>query len=174
MDTERMYNNIMTKFKFGGLAENPDIYLDETVMRMCYTHRRLFAQLAMQLLVENKEDKALKVLQRAEQAIPANVVPHNFQSGSLDLAKSWLGVGRKNECGKLLDAIGQNAKEYLEWYLSLNTNRLMQSARQCMYNLYLLDEISGVYARYDEKKTDEYHKELEYYMKQCMARGINM
>ncbi len=174
MDTERMYNNIMTKFKFGGLAENPDIYLDETVMRMCYTHRRLFAQLAMQLLVENKEDKALKVLQRAEQAIPANVVPHNFQSGSLDLAKSWLGVGRKNECGKLLDAIGQNAKEYLEWYLSLNTNRLMQSARQCMYNLYLLDEISGVYARYDEKKADEYHKELEYYMKQCMARGINM
>ena len=51
MDTERMYDNLMNKFRFGGL-DNPDIYLDETVLRMCYTHRRLFATLAMQLMRE--------------------------------------------------------------------------------------------------------------------------
>ncbi|MCR4995231.1 MAG: DUF2723 domain-containing protein, partial [Bacteroidales bacterium] len=39
VDTERMYDNMMNRFKFGGI-DNPDIYLDETVLRMCYTHRR--------------------------------------------------------------------------------------------------------------------------------------
>ena len=63
--------NMMNKFKYGGLKENPDIYLDETVIRMCYTHRRLFNQLAQQLLKEGQKDKALKVLQRAEEEIPA-------------------------------------------------------------------------------------------------------
>ena len=60
MDSERMYDNMMNKFKYGGLKENPDIYLDETVVRMCYTHRRLFALLVQQLLAEGKQDKAAK------------------------------------------------------------------------------------------------------------------
>ena len=33
LDTEKMYDNLMNKFRFGGIS-NPDIYLDETVMRM--------------------------------------------------------------------------------------------------------------------------------------------
>ena len=51
----------MNKFKFGGI-NNPDIYIDETVMRMCQTHRRMFIQLATQLIKEGKKDKALKAL----------------------------------------------------------------------------------------------------------------
>lgn len=174
VDTERMYTNIMTKFKFGGLAENPDIYLDETVMRMCYTHRRLFAQLASQLLAEGKDDKALKVLQRAEQVIPGTVVPHNFQSGSLDLAQAWLRVGNDKECARLLDIIGQNAKEYLEWYLSQNIEHLLASERQIMYNLYLLQEISETYGRFDMTKSDAYHTVLQKYRERCSMRGIDM
>ena len=42
IDTEKMYNNLMNRYKWGGL-EKPGLYLDETVMRMCYTHRQLFA-----------------------------------------------------------------------------------------------------------------------------------
>ena len=36
-----MYDNLMNKFKFGGI-DKPGIYIDENVMRMCYTHRRIF------------------------------------------------------------------------------------------------------------------------------------
>ena len=69
-DTERVYTNLMTRFKFGGL-DKKGIYLDETVMRMCYTHRRLFAQLALNLIQEGKKDKAAKALAYAEKVIPA-------------------------------------------------------------------------------------------------------
>ena len=98
LDSEKTYDNLMNKFKFGGL-DNPDIYLDETVMRMCYTHRRIFGQLGQQLLREGKKDKALKLMEKAEKAIPAYNVPHGWQGRSLDLARTWLALG-KNQKGE--------------------------------------------------------------------------
>ena len=47
IDSEKMYDNLMNKFKFGGI-DKPGIYIDENVMRMCYTHRRIFTQLVGQ------------------------------------------------------------------------------------------------------------------------------
>ena len=49
----------MNKFKFGGI-NNPDIYIDETVMRMCQTHRRMFIQLATQLIKEGKKRQGVE------------------------------------------------------------------------------------------------------------------
>ena len=41
IDSEKMYDNLMNKFKFGGI-DKPGIYIDENAMRMCYSHRRIF------------------------------------------------------------------------------------------------------------------------------------
>ena len=65
MDTDKMYENIMTRFAFGGV-DNPNIYLDETVARMCYTHRRMIAQLATRLLEEGGGDKVARLIAYAE------------------------------------------------------------------------------------------------------------
>lgn len=59
INSEKMYDNLMNKFKFGGINK-AGIYIDENTMRMCYTHRRIFTQLITQLLKEGKKDKALK------------------------------------------------------------------------------------------------------------------
>ena len=56
-DTDKTYNNMMFRYRYGGL-DKPGLYIDETVMRMCYTHRRLFGQLALHLIAEQKNDKA--------------------------------------------------------------------------------------------------------------------
>ena len=175
VDTGRMYDNMMNKFKYGGLKEYPDIYLDETVMRMCYTHRRLFAELATELMHEGQKEKALKVVQRAEEEIPASVVPHTqLLGGSIDLAQTWIQLGHPAEGGKILDAMGQNAKEYLEWYLSLDTRRLLQSSRDCMMQISILYRIAQTYAPIDPKKAEEYRKAMEGYAARCHERGINM
>jgi hypothetical protein len=39
-DVDKTYEAVTKHFKFGGVSK-PGIYLDETVMRMCCTHRRL-------------------------------------------------------------------------------------------------------------------------------------
>ena len=65
----------MNRFKNGGL-EKPGLYLDETIMRMCYNHRRLYAQLALELCQEEKMDKAAKVLAKMEKDIPEYKYQH--------------------------------------------------------------------------------------------------
>ena len=175
IDSERMYNNMMNKFKYGGLKENADIYLDETVIRMCYTHRRLFNQLAQQLLKEGQKDKALKVLQRAEEEIPGSIVPHEaFYGHSLELADAWLALGHKAEAEKLLNAVGQNAREYIEWYLSLNTQRLLQSSRECLMQIYILNDIAKTWEPIDKKKAETYRMEVNNYASRCHQRGMSL
>ncbi len=55
----------MTRFKFGNLKQK-GLYIDETTMRMCYTHRRLLAQTALQLIAEGKKQKAINILKKAD------------------------------------------------------------------------------------------------------------
>lgn len=86
IDSEKMYDNLMNKFKFGGI-DNPDIYLDETVLRMCDTHRRLFVQLASQLIKEGKKDKALKVLDYCERLFQVQLYVTTIYTAVL---KKWL------------------------------------------------------------------------------------
>ncbi|MCM1108213.1 MAG: DUF2723 domain-containing protein [Clostridium sp.] len=173
VDTGRMYDNLMNRFKFGGL-DTPGIYLDETVMRMCYTHRRLFAQLVAELLREGKTDKALKALAYAEQMIPESSVPHNYQSGSLTLARSWFMLNKIAEGSKIYDAVARNSMEYLDWYLSLSDKRFFNSSDDCMYHLYLLSDIAQAYDKIDPKKAEEYTKILNDYEQRCYSRGMRM
>ena len=96
IDSEKMYDNLMNKFKFGGI-DKPGIYIDENTMRMCYTHRRIFAQLITQLMKEGKKDKALAALEYAEKMIPAFNVPYDVQNGALEMAEAYYQLGNNTK-----------------------------------------------------------------------------
>lgn len=152
IDSEKMYDNLMHKFKFGGI-DNPNVYLDETVTRMCYTHRRLFSLMINQLLKEGKKDKALKALNYVEKVIPASTVAHDYQCGSLDLAKAYIALGQKKKGEAILNALAAKSVQYAVWYLSLSNERLQMSAQDCLYHLYLLDEFNKTFRQFDSKST---------------------
>ena len=120
-DTEKTYNNVMFRYKYGGLSRGT-FSLDETVMRMYYTHRRLFADLALRPLPSTKMTKALKVLQKSEKKIPDYKVPMNYMSGGNDIARAYAlraeGKGRSNH-----QCYGRTANS-MSWYLALNGSRL--------------------------------------------------
>lgn len=137
IDSEKMYTNLMTKFKFGGI-ESKNVYLDETVLRMCASHRRMFSLLINQLLREGKNDKALKALEYCEKVLPASQVPHAHQCGSIELAKAWLILGKKKEGNEILEQIAKAAGQYCSYYLSLDLNRLASSSFQ--YYLSVMNE----------------------------------
>jgi hypothetical protein len=73
VDSETMYENLMNRFEFGGMS-TPGIYIDETITRMGYTHRRLYTMLANQLIREGKRDKALAVLNKCDEEFPASIL----------------------------------------------------------------------------------------------------
>ena len=162
MDTERMYDNLMNKFRFGGL-DNPDIYLDETVLRMCYTHRRLFATLAMQLMREGKEEKALEVVRYAKEVIPAETVSHNYMSGSMDLARVWLMHGEKQEAEGIVTDIATNACEYLDWYATLKPRVQQSCAQDILYNVYQLSNAVEILESAESANLKEMEEKLQAY-----------
>ena len=162
IDSEKMYDNLMNKFKFGGIS-NPDIYLDETVLRMCYTHRRIFAQLGMQLVREGKKEQARNLLLKAEKEIPAVTVRHNWHGGSPEIARTWLALGQKQKAEEILDQLGQNASEYLDWYMNLPLRYVKISASDIRYYFYQLQEVQELMSTVDPKKAEQYGKAIERY-----------
>ncbi len=164
IDTERMYDNLMRRFRYGGL-DNPGIYLDETVMRMCYTHRRMFAQLGMELLREGKREKALRLMQKAEKAVPSATVPHCWQSGSLDIARVWASLHKAGKAEKIALKVADNCCEYLEWYLQLPARYSGGTLHDFSYYLYQLREAVDVLYAASSEKGDEYGMRLLEYQR---------
>ena len=141
LDSEKMYDNLMNKFKFGGI-DNPDIYLDETVMRMCYSHRRIFSLLAKQLVQEGKNEKALAVLDRVTETIPAITVPYDYASGAMDIAASYVQLGKMDKALPILTDMGDRAGEYLDWYLSGTDKQLRSNVNSCQWELMVLNDVA--------------------------------
>ena len=160
IDSEKMYDNLMNKYKFGGI-ENPDVYLDENVRRMCFTHRRMFAQVIGQLLKEGKKDKAVKALEYCEKVIPTTTIPSDYQSGSKDLAQAWFAVGNKEKGAAILDDMANNSLEYITWYLSMSNKRLALSVHECQYYFGLLYDITKIMEMNGLKQAKDYSDKFE-------------
>ena len=156
-DTEKTYNNVMNRFKFGGL-DKKGLYIDETIMRMCYTHRNLFAQLALALIQEGKNDKALKVLRKAEKSIPEYNVPNTFVSGSADLARAYAIIGCKADAARILRQVWNNAKQYADYYVSQEGSRFDMCQTDVMRQLYYMQGISDIAQLVDTKMANEWLK----------------
>ena len=139
-DTKRTYDRMMHKFRFGGL-DTPGIYLDETVMRMCWTHRRAFVNLAMNLVNEGDDKKAAKVLAYLDKNIPEYNVPVNYQSGSLDEARVYAHLGQKQKAMDMFKKLFDNSYQYAAWYCSLEDMRFLSAQRDALLHFYIMNQI---------------------------------
>lgn len=155
IDSEKMYDNLMNKFKFGGI-DKPGIYIDENAMRMCYTHRRTFAQLITQLMKEGKKAKALAALEYAEKMIPAFNVPYDVQNGALEMAEAYYQLGNNTKADQIIDELANKSVEYLTWYLSLDDNHLLMSQREFIMYLSALDMEVKMMEKYKSKLAGNY------------------
>ena len=169
-DTEKTYNNVMKKFKFGGV-DKPGIYLDETVMRMCYTHRRLLSLLAMNLVREGKNKQAMEVLDKSEKMLPSYNIPHDYQSGSMDLARAYALTGQNKKAQELIDQLWRKSAEYMLWYCSLDGQRFESSQQDCILHLYVLNQVLDLQSAVDEKKAEEKDKQFQAINKIYTAKG---
>ena len=146
LDSEKMYDNLMHKFKFGGIDKD-GVYLDETIQRMAQTHRRMFSQVANQLIKEGKNEKALKALDYCQQVIPSKNVPHDYVWGSADITDAYIKLGEYAKAEAILEDMANKAVEYITWYLSLDDERLALSYENCVRNFYILDDINKSFGR---------------------------
>ncbi|MCH5177353.1 MAG: DUF2723 domain-containing protein [Prevotellaceae bacterium] len=159
VDTDKMYDNMMNKFRYGNLSQ-PGLYIDETSMRMCYTHRKWFALLAEALVKEGKMQKAIEVLDRCEKEIPSYNVPHCFESGSFFLAEYYIEGGKYQKAVAILEDLEKRSAEYATWYNQLSDNRFAAVLFDNTQHIKILASIAQMYD--DMSKADKKHgKEME-------------
>ena len=117
IDPVVMYDNMMNKFKWGN-AGDPSVYLDENNRRMFSNFRRLFGNLGKELLAAGDTLKAVEVVRRGLEIVPAAKLPNDFLS--VGLAEVLIRSGQKEEGNKLIGDIINYSKEYLEYSISLD------------------------------------------------------
>ncbi|MBQ3926701.1 MAG: DUF2723 domain-containing protein [Bacteroidaceae bacterium] len=163
IDTEKAYDNMMNKYHYGNLKQR-DLYIDETTMRMCYTHRRWFANLITNLVKEGDYDKALKALEKCETEIPSYNVPHSVDGSSLDLADAYIACNQPEKAVVILEQVEKRLREYVNWYLALSNTYFANSTRDCHRFIYILASIQETYNKLSTskaKKASEYGKKAQ-------------
>jgi hypothetical protein len=169
-DTDKVYKNMMTRFKYGGLKEK-GLYLDETVTRMCFTHRRLFGQLISHLISEGKTDQAKKALAYCEQEIPPYNVPLTYMSGAHDLAKAYAMLGMQAKAKEYVSAVYENARQYAAYYSSFTGSTLQGYQNEAMMQFYIMNNCIDVADMVDPSLADKFYKQLENLTKIYQANG---
>ncbi len=114
--TDIMYKNLVEKFHWGNMND-PDVYLDETNLRMTMNFRNNFSRLAAALLTEGKRDQAKKVLDRCLEVMPDNTVPYNYFV--LPIANLYYELGDKQKANEILSRLKKLTGDELAYYKTL-------------------------------------------------------
>ena len=167
VNTEKAYDNMMNKFKWGGLEENPNIYLDETSRRMISTFRIYFNQLIEALINDGDHEKALAALDKATTVMPGSAVAYG--NDGIMFARAYHYLGKTEKAASLTNEIEDRIKANLDWYDRLSPKLLSNSMIDVLYNIQSLLTLNAVYLEYDNEKYLENSEELlnraqSYYM----------
>lgn len=153
IDTKLMYQNMMQRFKYGNM-NRPGIYVDETVGRMCQTHRRMFVMLADNLNREGKHAEALKVLRKSKEVLPAANIPYGDDDSGV--AGVWLNAGDKREAARVAKAVLDYDLQYLTYINSLGTDRINTYGRTTYYLVASILDATQTLIATGDRQTDAY------------------
>jgi hypothetical protein len=141
IDTEILYNNLINKFVWGGIA-NPKVYLDENNMRMLSNFRNNFARLSEALVKENKIDSAKVVLNKCLEVMPINRIPLNYWA--LPLIEQFYSVKLTDTANSLVEKLFTSTDEELKYYFRLRGNLAEGIDYEKRVNMQVLNELVRV------------------------------
>lgn len=122
INTEVMYNNIMTKFKWGGM-ELHGIFLDDVFIRSCALNiRQRTGSLANALIDEGKKDKAIKVLDKCMEVTPQENVPYDVTMYAITMA--YYQAGAMDKANALAKKLFDNYETNINYYYSFDRKEL--------------------------------------------------
>jgi len=138
VSTERMYENMMTKFRYGGL-ENPGLYLDENNLRFVTNLRLNFSRLADKLQADGEREKSLAVLDKCMEMCANDNTPMDVTL--LSVVELFYKLGEAEKGNELSNKIFENYESELGYLLSLSqeyqskATRDIQQSQAIMQNL---------------------------------------
>jgi len=159
-NTNKMYENLMNKFKFGG-ANLGGVYFDEENRRHLLTIRSTYAEAAGNLADQNRKPEAINILNKAEAGInPSNLpyaMPSRFNShnqSALIYLEAAYKAGDQKLAQKLSTAIKKDLDDQKKYYDYLRTDKedMFQSlATEAQVNDIIQQVFDAVQQKYGQK-----------------------
>jgi hypothetical protein len=181
INVDAMYNNMMKRFKWGGLDEN-EVYMDENNTRMAQTFRMQFVTLANEYLrmkdeYEKKgnsskalemQKKAQEVLLRELQVLPERNLPYTNEpyDYNLYLVTSMYDAGLYKEANELALRLANIMDGDMEYCLSLSGKDKSAMMRDVYRKTDMLQRIidEAKKAKQDTKALEGIFKKYEGYV----------
>ena len=149
--------------------DKPGVYLDETTMRMVKGYRvGVFASLANALILEGKNDKALAVLDKSMEVLPAENVPLDYSA--LGIGDMYYQIGEKEKAEQVFEGILDYSFRSLNWFYRLKPGQLASVMSTVEHNLAVIQEILRISAQHNPEFTQKYVEEFDNYR---MAYGAS-
>jgi hypothetical protein len=162
INTEKMYDNVMNKFKWGGV-DKYDVYLDETAMTQCKGQRQnLFAPLARALMAEGKNDKALNVINKCIEVFPERNVP--FDLSIAEMAIIYFELGETGKAKEIASKVIDYSLKTLDWMYRLKPSEKEAFTRDIYFNMSVISTILNISQRYDSEFRKPYNERFEYFL----------
>ncbi len=151
IDTDILYQNIMTKFKWGNINKK-GLYLDEGIKRMCLNLRNNFLSLSNKLIEQNQADKAIEVLDKSRELLPNEVISYDYIA--LLMAENYLKLGKREIAMNMMEEIHIRLTQELDYYNSIKPSSLSEFVRSGRRNEALLEEMKRIAEFYDKKEIE--------------------
>ncbi len=127
VDVERLYDNIMNRFRYGGLSR-PGLYVDENVMRMARTHQFLMSVLITELMKRGDMKRAGLVADKWQSELPDYNVP--YTDDALAMAECHYRLGDYGKGDDIVENLLERSAEWIAWYKSLELTEKPVSRHQ--------------------------------------------
>ena len=169
IDVERLYDNIMHRFRYGGLNAK-GIYVDEDVKRMANTHQFIMGVLIDSLLQRGDTKRALNVCHKWQKEMPQENVP--YTEYALPMARCYY-MARQSEKGdEIISNMLQRSNEWLSWINTIKSSRRAGSLNNRYTWIQTMEQALIVAEQFE--RTEIYHqyiKQYEYHIKQNLSNS---
>jgi len=164
IDVERLYDNIMHRFRYGGLSTK-GIYVDEDVKRMANTHQLIMGVLIDSLLQQGDLKRALNVCHKWQKEMPQENVP--YTEYALSMARCYYMARQPERGDEIVSNLLRRSDEWLSW---INTIKFSRRAGS-LYNRYTwmqtMEQALVVAEQFERTELiHQYIKQYERYNKQ--------
>ncbi|WP_289054630.1 glycosyltransferase family 117 protein [Carboxylicivirga marina] len=148
VDTERMYQNVMEDFKWGGF-DNPNVYLDENHLRMATNIRNNLSRLANALIDEGDADRAENILDKSMEVLSGERVPHNYFS--IFLAEGYFRINEFEKGEEILKELANDRLKEMDYFNSLPDYKRATAGRDPETAMAIYMEIVKTAQRYNRE-----------------------
>ncbi|MBO4771267.1 MAG: hypothetical protein J5595_01880, partial [Bacteroidales bacterium] len=114
VDTKRMYDNFMNKFKWGRMEE-PDVIIEENNRRQISIMdiRGMMSRLAECLVAEGEKTKAQEVLKKCLALMPPEKLPYDYSM--LPVVNAMYSAGLSTEANEICRKMADDYDQILSW-----------------------------------------------------------